>query len=36
MYWKLFCLLSVIFCTLQLLGCSDDTGDEPDKMTDRR
>ena len=34
MYWKLFCLLSVIFCTLPLLGCSGDTGDEPDKMTD--
>jgi peroxiredoxin len=34
MYWKLFCLLSVIFCTLPFWGCSGDTGDEPDKMTD--
>ncbi len=31
MYWKLFCLFSLIFCLLSFLGCSDDTSD---KMTD--
>ena len=34
MYWKLFCLFSLILCLLPFLGCSDDAGDEPDKMTD--
>ena len=34
MYWKLFCLLGVIFCMLPFLGCSDDTVDAPEKMTD--
>ena len=34
MYWKLFCLLGVIFCVLPFFGCSTDTSDEPDKMTD--
>ena len=31
MYWKLFCLFSIILCVLSFLGCSDDTSD---KMTD--
>lgn len=31
MYWKSFCLFSLIFCLIPFLGCS---GDEPDKMTD--
>ena len=31
MYWKLFCLFSLILCLLSFLGCSDDTSD---KMTD--
>ena len=30
MYWKLFCLFSLILCLLPFLGCSDDTSD---KMT---
>ncbi len=30
MYWKLFCLFSLILCLLSILGCSDDTSD---KMT---
>ena len=28
MYWKLFCLFSLIFCLLSFLGCSDDIGDK--------
>ena len=31
MYWKLFCLFSLIVCLVPLLGCSSD---ESDKMTD--
>ena len=31
MYWKLFCLFSLLLCLLSFLGCSDDTSD---KMTD--
>ncbi len=31
MYWKLFCLFSLILCLLSFFGCSDDTSD---KMTD--
>ena len=31
MYWKLFCLFSLILCLLAFLGCSDDTSD---KVTD--
>lgn len=31
MYWKTFCLFSLILCLLLSLGCSDDTSD---KMTD--
>ena len=31
MYWKTFCLFSLILCLLVSLGCSDDTGD---KITD--
>lgn len=34
MYWKLFCLLGAIFCMLPFFGCSDEAGDEPDKITD--
>ncbi len=35
MYWKLFCLFSLILCLLPFLGCSDDTSDNDtsDKMT---
>ena len=28
MYWKLFCLFSLLPCLLLFLGCSDDTSDE--------
>ena len=31
MYWKLYCLFSLILCLLAFLGCSEDTSD---KMTD--
>ena len=31
MYWKLFCLFSLLLCLLSFLACSDDTSD---KMTD--
>ena len=31
MYWKSFCLFSLILCLLSFLGCSDDTSD---KVTD--
>ena len=31
MYWKSFCLFSLILCLLSFLGCADDTSD---KMTD--
>ena len=31
MYWRLFCLFSLLLCLLSFLGCSDDTSD---KMTD--
>jgi thiol-disulfide isomerase/thioredoxin len=28
MYWKPFCLFSLILCLLAFLGCSDDTSDK--------
>ena len=28
MYWKLFCLFSLILCLLPFLGCSDETSDK--------
>ena len=27
MYWKPFCLFSLMLCLLPFLGCSDDTSD---------
>ncbi len=34
MYTKLFCLFGLIFCMLPVLGCSDATDDDSDKITD--